>query len=84
MEPKEKALELINKYLKIKNAIMIIVKEQVANNIAKQCALIAVEEILDNDCAYYNMLELENKSNITYLDSIEYWKEVKIELLKYK
>jgi len=72
MEPKQKALELINKYLKLKNAIMIIVKEQVANNIAKQCALISVEEIIDNDCEYYNLLALENKCNKTYLDSIEY------------
>jgi vacuolar-type H+-ATPase subunit I/STV1 len=45
-----------------------------------QCALIAVDEILKNDLDFFNQLALTNKSNKTYLNSIEYWEEVKQEI----
>ena len=60
MTPKEKAKELINKYLQVYDGRVIQ---------AKQCALLAVDEILEifedtNGCDY----------------RLEYWQEVKQEL----
>ena len=60
MTPKEKAKELINKYLQVYDGRVIQ---------AKQCALLAVDEILeifeDTNGCYYRL---------------EYWQEVKQEL----
>ena len=68
--PKEKAKELIDTYryaLSIPNSPLGDYKD----NIAKQCALIAVDEILNND-------------GFTKFDDYltEYWKEVKQEIEK--
>lgn len=68
MEPKEKAIELINKYsfLNYKTALSIHEK--------KQCALIAVDLRLDGDFIF---------TSIEYgVDSLEYWQEVKQEINK--
>ena len=59
MTAKEKARELVRKYWDLGG---IDVLE------AKQCALIAVEEILDN--------------GFQFIDDSEFWKKVKQELLK--
>ncbi len=65
MTPKEKAQELVRKYWDLGG---IDVLE------AKQCALIAVDEILDVD--YFDMSE-EHFENI-----MEYWEQVKNEIKK--
>ena len=70
MTPQEKAKDLVLKYLKIDNNT----KEWFNTHIAKQCALIAVDEMLNDDW-YIATAE----------DSIErnkYWNEVKQELEK--
>jgi hypothetical protein len=63
MTPKEKAIELVNKYLRIYDGRVIQ---------GKQCALIAVDEILDDDV--YDMSEK------LFEKRIEYWEEVKQEI----
>jgi hypothetical protein len=72
MSPKEKAMELVWKYLPI-----LIIKEN-PFDLAKQCALIAVDEIINN-CLFEiyscGFLTLETKHK-------EYWQEVKQEIEK--
>jgi hypothetical protein len=70
MTPKEKAIELYDKFIKD----YYIGKEP--DNI-KQCALIVVEEILDQHNSYYDTIG-ENLARIKY----NYWSEVKQELEK--
>jgi hypothetical protein len=72
MIPQEKAIELVNKFKYNTRAYSEDKQwEDTAYN-AKQCALIAVDEILDIDC--FDMSE-EHFDN-----HIEYWKEVKQEI----
>ena len=72
MTPKEKAKELISKYSFVEIANYTSIFE------VKQCALIAVDEILD---------ELDEILNITgssfIFEVIDYWQEVKKEIEKY-
>lgn len=70
LSPKEKAEELVLKYLRIDNNT----KEWFNLYIAKQCALIAVDEIL-------NAREVSPGGLI--LDE-DYWLEVKEELINWK
>ena len=72
MTPKEKAIELVDRYyslfsLEFENTIDI--------TQAKQCALIAVDEILNEYNSY-------NKSAIVYNDALSYWDKVKQEIEK--
>ena len=76
MTPKEKAIELVDKFYQTTpneswiNEPLGIAKEYKAWNQSKECALIAVDEIL-----------LHEKENHSILDkSTEYWKEVKQEI----
>jgi hypothetical protein len=67
MKPKEKAKELVNKYWTLcydKHDINKLTKED-----AKECALIAVDEILKITCESYD------------IDHINWWKEVKQEII---
>jgi hypothetical protein len=66
--PEEKAKELVLKYLRINNNT----KEWFNLHIAKQCALIAVDEIL-----YILEFSLDFRMD----KSIKYWQQVKEELL---
>jgi hypothetical protein len=68
MTPKEKTKELFFKYRNLEN------KHSYINNYnAKQCALIAVDEILSlNVFEYYS----------DWTNTIEYWEEVKQEIEK--
>ena len=68
MTPKEKAEELVLKYLRVDNNT----KEWFNTHIAKQCALIAVDEILE--------VIIFNKYDDKYWEEEEYWKEVKQEI----
>jgi hypothetical protein len=73
MTPKEKAEELFTTYrfaLSIKNAPLGNQKDL----IAKQCALIAVDEILLSFTAL--------SYGVIYLGQIDYWQEVKQEIEK--
>lgn len=65
MKAKEEAENLVLKYLRIDNNT----KEWFNTHIAKQCALIAVNEILNNDKVMPYII-------------ISYWKEVKKEIKK--
>lgn len=76
MKPKEKAIELIDKFCEYSHTDFDRIKggyqfeSQIKN--AKQCALIAVDEILNND-------------GFTQFDQYltEFWQEVKQEILTY-
>jgi hypothetical protein len=65
MTPKEKAKELLWKYLPILEGW-----KYEDSNKAKQCALVAVDEILK--------VVIESR----YVDTIKYWQEVKQEIEK--
>ena len=75
MTPKEKAKELVNKYLRTypiyDNPTVVI---SYTNNEAKQCALIAVDEIINNSLEYMGC-DLKD-------GEIIYWQEVKQEIEK--
>ena len=82
MTPKEKALELINNFSRT-HVLGILNKKgklvspyssgyasvEVRNTRAKQCALIAVDEII-------------NGSRLFYIEDYDYWQEVKQEIEK--
>jgi hypothetical protein len=67
MTPKEKAKWLVLKYLRINNNT----KEWFNIHIAKQCALIAVDEIIKQESTYD-----------PFFSDINYWQEVKQEIEK--
>jgi hypothetical protein len=70
MTPKEKARELYDKYWKIIDTLT-----------TKQCALIAVDEVLENVNYFFSELEKDGLPN-KFDDEIEYWQEVKKEINK--
>jgi hypothetical protein len=75
MTPKEKAKEI---YCKYADALNIRDLQTTANPFVKQCALIAVEEILNNNCGSHT-----DEANATYFEIYcdEYfWNDVKSEL----
>jgi uncharacterized membrane protein len=75
MTQKEKAISLVDSYRNIlMNEDTQCGEEILCTGIAKQCALIAVDEILDVD--YFDMSE-EHFENI-----MEYWEQVKNEIKK--
>jgi len=84
MTPKEKARELVNQFLeKIPFADTNVYKDwkKEMNDKAKQCALIAVNEILENVNYFFTELEKDGLPN-KFDDEIEYWQEVKQEIEK--
>ena len=73
MTPKEKAKELFDKfYNKLKDTKAIFLEYKSDKNSAKQCALIAVDEILKIEWDEFEMSG----------DKIMYWKQVKQEIEK--
>jgi hypothetical protein len=74
MTPKDKAKQLVDKFYPRATSYSLDAKNQ--NENAKQCALIAVEEILDS--------YTEEKSNGFIISDkiIPYWEEVKQEIIK--
>jgi hypothetical protein len=68
MTPKEKAEELVLKYLRIDNNT----KEWFNMHIAKQCALIAVDELIKEQTMWQN----------GEVNPVLYWQEVKNEINK--
>jgi hypothetical protein len=78
MTPKEKAKELINRYLKILAGGMYDVREE-----AKQCALIAVDEIIQSCLETTKLYESNDIINSDLsCQPIGYYEEVKIEIEK--
>jgi len=67
MTPKEKAKELVKKFTYCQRGFI--------NTVSKQCALIAVDEIIDSYSEYKNMHDQE------FLDAdVKYWQQVKTEI----
>jgi hypothetical protein len=79
MTPKEKAEELVNKYLRTypiyDNPTVVI---SYTNNEAKQCALIAVDEIIENNLEYLRDAGLHN--DVALNIDLSFWKKVKQEI----
>jgi len=74
MTAKEKAEELVLTYLRIDNNT----KEWFNKHIAKQCALIAVDEII-NICPFIG-IDFAKSEGAKESDAKEYWIEVKQEI----
>jgi hypothetical protein len=74
MTSKEKAKELVDKYMFME------VPNYVSKFEIKQCALIAVDEILNNNCGSHTD-ESNAKNEEIYCDEY-YWQEVKQEIEK--
>ena len=70
MTPKEKALELIQKY----NLVVLDTALGGSNQRVKQCALIAVDEIL------WEIIKYADNSYV--IENSKYWEEVKQEIKK--
>ncbi len=75
MTPKEKAEGLTHNFYEIENDSQYF---GVNWEIAKQCALIAVEEILKAIPNEY--LDVWQEANMVINEDIEYWQEVKTEI----
>ena len=78
MTPKEKAKELVNKYLNASfnckdcDILYCDIKcTMLSKRESKLCALITIDEILNNE-----------NSSLDYESDIQYWQEVKIEIEK--
>jgi hypothetical protein len=82
MNPKEKAEELIEKYLKLDIEIGGQYDGYLTMKMhdAKQCALIAVEEILSNNCGSHTD-EMNATNSEIYCDEY-FWNECKKEIEK--
>jgi hypothetical protein len=78
MNAKEKAKELMHYYLKELLSAKYSINGFVINDLAKQCALIAVEEILNNNCGSHTDEANATNSEI-YCDEY-FWNDVKSEL----
>ena len=75
MTPKEKAEELFNKFIIIDDLSDSTGNSLYFNAHAKQCALIAVDEILNG--YEFDSLDIEHKR---IMDNINYWDKVKQEI----
>ena len=84
MTPKEKANELVCKFQSgYKNSDGFNYSLQNDYEDAKQCALIAVEEILELNVAWYDEKLVEDyPSSYKNYQTIEYWERVKKEIEK--
>jgi hypothetical protein len=69
MSPKEKAQELVNKMLEQTH-----LKFYNNSNVAKLCALIAVDEIIKSNPCYESS---DRGLNFSWQDNTYYWQEVK-------
>lgn len=84
MTPKDKAKELVVKYSNLKSkfnysdpeGLPYVLNGILINSSAKQCALIAVDEILKA----LQVPPIENKGHVLYDSQIDYWQEVKQEI----
>jgi len=73
-KPKEKAEELVNNYRVILMQTDTDAGQEIlCTSIAKQCALIAVDEIIEN------LVDLSDEE-FTFIYDVEYWQQVKTEI----
>ena len=80
MTPKEKAKELVDKYrVELMLTDTEVGEELLCTSVAKQCALITVDEIINT--LNYDIRDVDVRGNIL-LDLIDYWREVKQEIEK--
>ena len=75
MTPKEKALELVQKYFKANH-------QPYGFKDAKQCALIAVDELIKYHDDLMDVVRYELPSNIVAIIPYKYWDDVKQEIEK--
>lgn len=68
MTPKEKAKDLVDEYFSWYGN-----EEYFSHEFAKECALIAVNEIIEN------LVDLSN-GEFTFISNVQYWQEVKQEI----
>jgi hypothetical protein len=68
MKASDKAKELVNKYLQLHDGRVII---------AKQCALICVDEIINSGCTLPSQTAYGDNE-----ESVKYWQEVRTEIEK--
>jgi len=83
MTPKKKAKELVDKYVKLYPSYVIMWRGDVDNAVKniKQCALIAVDEILNAIPNEY--LDVwQGETSMIINEDIAYWKRVKQEIEK--
>ena len=82
MTPKEKAIELVDKFYCKKDAIGLTFNINWSN--AKQCALIAVDEIIKQFVGVFTLFKNAGILNTDVKDSLNYnfWQEVKQEIEK--
>ena len=80
MTPKEKAVELVNKYLQVYDGRV---------SFAKRCALIAVDEILNSNPRFPNDVDWDDAGGshayyyeAQFEESEKYWQQVKQEIEK--
>jgi hypothetical protein len=84
MTPKEKAEELVDKFhIKvyvsfIENSIPSVINALMLYNSAKQCALIAVDEMIES----YEFDVISDMTNQRYIDKLNYLDEVRQEINK--
>ena len=76
MTPKEKAKELVDKYYHL---FSVELENTISIYEAKQCALIAVDEILEAIPSEY-LDECEGGTYIAINEDVEYWQQVKQEI----
>jgi len=83
MTPKEKAKELFGKFAMYLRANLLYDEE--ANEDAKQCALIAVDEIIKQFVGVYDSFKdagVLDSTNVENSANYKYWQEVKQEIKK--
>jgi hypothetical protein len=79
MTPKEKAEELVKKMYAVRSGSV----SMITLHFAKQCALIAVDEIIKaNPYKWVSFMDQYTETVLT--SNIQYWQEVKQELEKIK
>ncbi len=79
MTPKEKAEQLINSYrIILMNEDTECGNEIICTSISKQCALIAVDEIIKNNLEYLRDVGLHN--DVALNIDLSFWEEVKKEI----
>ena len=76
MTPKDKAEELINKFVEHTKVYHEVLGWEDYIDSAKKCALIAVDEILNSNPSYDDY----GGNGWIIIDNSEYWKEVKNEI----
>jgi len=80
MTPKEKANELCGKYYNRLEHTLSIEYVGFDRDIAKQCALIAVDELIEYHNDLMDVVRYELPSNIVAIIPYKYWYEVKKEI----